>query len=230
MTASLWTVCVCVQDNPLLSLNALSDGLRQRSTQTNTAVERKYFHCSPRLTPVKSCLAVLRLFTQTHTSPVPLHLWLHFNLSACGGVRTLVYVCCELDFLFCTLWETYVYNDLLTQKGDFYCVCVCTQTIPKTTHTLANTTHTHSHNPSHTHLPVDRGLRRWNPAAVTVVRRSSRISTETRAWLLSDPARLSSSGKKNAVRRRRERDRGRQSEGEREGGGDGLVMVPCGNI
>lgn len=43
MTASLWTVCV--QDNPLLSLNALSVGLRQRSTQTNTAVERKYFHC-----------------------------------------------------------------------------------------------------------------------------------------------------------------------------------------
>lgn len=175
--------------------------------------------CRPRLTPVKSCLAVLRLFTQTHTSPVPLHLWLHFNLSACGGVRTLVYVCCELDFLFCTLWETYVYNDLLTQKGDFYCVCVCTQTIPKTTHTLANTTHTHAHNPSHTHLPVDRGLRRWNPAAVTVVRRSSRISTETRAWLLSDPARLSSSGKKNAVRRRRERETegGRVKEKEREG-------------
>jgi len=41
----LCELCVCVQDNPLLSLNALSAGLRQRSSQTNTAVERKYFHC-----------------------------------------------------------------------------------------------------------------------------------------------------------------------------------------
>ncbi len=49
---------------------------------------------------------------------------------------------------------------------------------------------------------------RWNPAAVTVVRRSSRISTETRAWLLSDPARLPSSGKKNAgEKEERERQR-----------------------
>ncbi len=76
--------------------------------------------CRPKLTPVKSCLAVLRPFTHTHThtrtharthththtSPVPIHLLLHFILSACGCVKILVCVCCELDFLFCTLWET----------------------------------------------------------------------------------------------------------------------------
>lgn len=164
--------------------------------------------CRPRLTPVKSCLAVLRPFTQTHTSPVPLHLWLEclwLCENPCVCVlwirRPLLYTLRDR----CIQWFTYSKGQLLL------CMCVHPNNPKDHTHTCKYNIHprliTHAHNPTHTHLPVDRGLRRWNPAAVTVVRRSSRISTETRAWLLSDPARLSSSGKKNAVRRRGERQR-----------------------
>lgn len=115
-----------------------------------------------------------------------------------------------------------MYSGLLTCGSTYivYQCCAFTQTIPKATHTKTHTGEqdtrprliAHARNPlTHTHLPVDCGSRRTNPAAATVVRCSSRISTETRAWLLSDPARLSSSGKKNAARRRR----GRESEGGR---------------
>ncbi len=138
----------------LLTLNALSVGLRQRSTQTNTASERKYFHCDvPPWADTRKILSDGSPPIHTHTHHLfPLHLWLHLILGVCGCVKILVCVCCELDFLFvhcerliCVQWFT----------NSTTIVRVCTPKQSQRPHTHLQTQHTptldHSRSQPHAH-------------------------------------------------------------------------------
>lgn len=130
--------CVCVQDNPLLSLNALSDGLRQRSTQTNTAVERKYFHCD--VPPQADTRKILS------GGPPPFHTDTHITCSS-TSLATFQPKClwgCE-NTCVCVLWIRlpllYTLRDLCVQwftysKGRLLlCMCVHPNNPKDHTHT-----------------------------------------------------------------------------------------------